>query len=50
LADVAADLDLATGAQSASNPYALARFHAFDPDAPEFIRSCIAARAGKSSG
>ncbi len=48
LADVAADCEV--GAEDATHPYLPTRFHSFDPDAPAFLASCIAARSGKTSG
>jgi sarcosine oxidase subunit beta len=46
LADVAADYE--SGADDTSHAYSPTRFGSFDPDASEFIASCISARSGKT--
>ncbi len=48
LADVAADCE--NGVKKVAPTYRPGRFASIDPDAPDFVASCIAARAGKTSG
>ncbi len=48
LANLAADCE--SGVRKVSPDYRPARFQSIDPEAPDFVASCIAARAGKTSG